>query len=158
MYKKLNLCSGGDSRQGYLNVDFKNSDYDLDLNIHNLPFENGVFEEIIFKHALEHFRPEIGERLLKEIHRVLSPNGFLDIYVPDFELACKDFLAGENTYLNCCPAINRIYGLSTSEEQVHKWGYTKESLIILLSSVGFKSIEDIVCDNYDEIGLRCYKR
>lgn len=46
-----------------------------------LPFRNGQFAAVISNHSLEHF--EGLEQALDEIRRVIDPNGFLYIAVPD---------------------------------------------------------------------------
>jgi predicted SAM-dependent methyltransferase len=121
-----------------------------------LPFQAEQFEEVLFKHALEHFRKDVGERLLLEIKRVLKKGGYVDIYVPDLELACTDFLTGANNPAFAHP-LSRIYGLNTSEQQVHKWGYSEKSLMELLTNLKFSNIQKIPVNDMDELALRAYK-
>ncbi len=149
----LNLCCGDDIRDGFLNVDKK----DFDVSLANFPYENERFRHVLFHHALEHFRLEIGKNILKEIFRVLKPQGILDVAVPDMILAFEDYLVGFNAYPNCAPPIQRIYGLSTSEEQVHKCGFTTESLTELLKEVGFSTIYNNTTEIMDEISIRAIK-
>jgi predicted SAM-dependent methyltransferase len=134
---RLNLCCGSDTRDGWVNVDKEQAD----ISSGTVPFKDGEFEYVLFKHALEHFRLEIARSILKEIHRILANGGQIEVRVPDFKLACIDYLGGVNTYPDCALAIERIYGLGTSEEQVHKWGYTKETLRDELTTAGFTNVE-----------------
>ena len=150
---KLNLCCGAEKLPGYINVDFDNSDRNMDLSNSTIDYADNSFTEIQFRHGLEHFRFEIGEKLLKEIHRILKPDGKLHVMVPNLALACQDYLNGVNKFSNCAPAINRIYGLNTSELQIHKAGYRTDSLVILLKSVGFGVVEAHERGIYDEIYL-----
>jgi len=149
-FTKLNLCCGNDKREGYLNADISNSDFDFDLSKGYIPFQNETFEEIIFKHALEHFRFQTGIEILKEIHRVLLPTGKLHILVPDLAKACEDFVLGYDLP-NCAPAILRIYGQNTNEEFVHKWGYSPDDLTNVLLSVGFTRVDKQTAVHADEI-------
>lgn len=149
----LNLCCGDDIRDGFVNVDKK----DFDVSLANFPYEDERFRHVLFHHALEHFRPEIGVKILKEIFRILKPQGILDVAVPDCLLACEDFILGYNKYPDCAPAIQRLYGLSTSEEQVHKWGFTGESLTDLLRETGFSTIYANTTNIVDEISIRAIK-
>ena len=154
---KLNLCCGDDKREGYINADFKDADINFDLSGGVIPLESNRFSEVIFRHALEHFRPEIGSAILVEIYRILKDKGVLYVNVPDFEMALKDYLLGYNQHPDCAPAMNRIYGLSTSEQQIHKWGYTGESLGELLVAIGFSNIQQIDTPIIDEISIKAIK-
>lgn len=137
---KLNLCCGNDLRDGYLNADSIQahpSVFQIDLKNGSLhKFPDNHFEEILFFHALEHFRFETGELILKELYRILKKDGILHIAVPNLRMACEDFLNGINR-LDCAPPIQRIYGQNTSEELVHKSGYDSTTLIFQLLGIGF---------------------
>lgn len=133
---KLNLCCGNDHRSGYLNVD-KDNPLGFDISSGQIQFDDDSFEEILFLHALEHFRFEIGKRLLKEIRRILKKDGRLLIAVPDLMKACNDYINDLNRE-GCAIPILRIYGQNTSEELVHKFGYSIESLTHILKMTGFK--------------------
>ena len=84
MKDKLNLGCGNDIRPDYVNLDVSGLDgVDVvhDLNELPLPFEDGVFSEILCLDILEHvdYPP-----LLKECHRILKPGGRLVVEVPHF--------------------------------------------------------------------------
>ena len=83
---KLNLGSGGEPREGYLNID-KNPcapsvDVVHDLDQYPWPFESGVADEILMEHCLEHLVDH--NRAMKEIHRILRKGGTAKITVPHF--------------------------------------------------------------------------
>ena len=150
---KLNLCCGPDLREGYLNVD--KPDFDLSEGV--IPYPDNSFSEVVFQHALEHFRFQTGILILNEIRRILKPNGVLEIRVPDLKQACKDYLAGKNEFENCAPAIQRIYGQNFSEELVHKWGYSYEVLLECLKATGFSVFKTIEDKFADEIAIKAWK-
>jgi predicted SAM-dependent methyltransferase len=154
---KLNLCCGRDRRENYLNVDVVNSDYDFTITDGTLPFKDSMYEEILMHHCLEHFRYPVILRLLKEIQRILRPNGFVDIRVPDLKMAIEDLQLGYNQYNGCAPAMQRIYGLSSSEEQVHKWGFNIEHLTSILKELGFGELVDLNKNAPDELAIRVYR-
>ena len=88
---KINLCSGGDYREGYINVDFSKCRSDMtptkvDL-VHDirkgLPWNDNSVDELIFRESLEHFNRLQGYEILKEIYRVLKNGGKLDLSVPN---------------------------------------------------------------------------
>ena len=54
---KLNLGSGNEIKDGFINVDFKqNKGVDIvhDLNKHPWPFENDTFKEVFAENVIEH--------------------------------------------------------------------------------------------------------
>jgi SAM-dependent methyltransferase len=85
--RRLNLGCGTDIRAGWVNLDraaLPGVDVVHDLDVLPLPFADGAFAHICAKDVLEHvdYIP-----LLREIHRVLRPNGTLEIQVPHFTSA-----------------------------------------------------------------------
>ena len=81
---KLNLGCGSDIKKGWINLD------SLELAgvnvVHNLektplPFEDNFFDEILCQDVLEHLE---YVPLMKELYRILKPNGQLNIRVPHF--------------------------------------------------------------------------
>ena len=59
-------------------------------------------------HALEHLHPDDAINLLQEIYRILKPNSYLRIIVPDLEIAVNYYI-GKNKDLEFntgCEAIS----------------------------------------------------
>lgn len=46
------------------------------------PFEDACADEIILSHVLEHFTFEQISQILREAHRILKPDGFVNVSVP----------------------------------------------------------------------------
>jgi len=81
---KLNIGCGRDIRKGYVNLDVSNIkgvNIVHDLNSLPLPFDDNVFDEILCKDVLEHVEYTL---LLKELHRILKPNGRIIATFPHF--------------------------------------------------------------------------
>ncbi len=76
--KRLNLGSGKDIREGYVNVDLRGGEVQADAC--KLPFREGSFEYVLAPHVLEHVE-DLGGAMM-EIHRVLTSRGKVRIYVP----------------------------------------------------------------------------
>jgi SAM-dependent methyltransferase len=57
-----------------------------------LPFAEHSFDACYSSHALEHLTPPEGAKLLKEMHRVLKPDGIVRVAVPDLALVARDYL------------------------------------------------------------------
>jgi len=83
--KKLNLGSGEDKKEGYINIDFNplaEPDVNHDLNQLPYPFEANTFDEVVAFHIIEHLDKPF--EIMKELHRILKPGGLLHIKVPHF--------------------------------------------------------------------------
>jgi SAM-dependent methyltransferase len=79
---KLNLGCGKDIREGWINID--RHEYpgvvQYDISRLPLPFADGVVDEILASHVLEHLI--FWEELMPEFNRILRPGGILEIRVP----------------------------------------------------------------------------
>ena len=84
-HKKLNLGSGEDYKEGFINIDWQpltHADIEHDLNVFPYPFEDNAFEYIEAFHILEHLDKPFD--VMTELHRILAPEGVLLIKVPHF--------------------------------------------------------------------------
>jgi hypothetical protein len=82
---KLNLGSGHQPLDGYINVDkCGHPDVLCDLEQIPWPWETNSAEEINMSHILEHLgqTPTLFIQIIQEIYRVLAPNGILKIKAP----------------------------------------------------------------------------
>lgn len=91
----LNLGSGP---RGMDDPHWVNVDGYRDCNVHflldmsrDLPIADNTFDGVFCEHVLEHFSLEVGERLAREIRRVLKPRGCLRVVVPDAELVMRRY-------------------------------------------------------------------
>jgi len=97
---RLNLGCGDDIRDGYVNIDFRQTHPAIsvmDLSIFPWPIETGCVDEILMLDFLEHFPYSQTRSILLECHRVLrdvrsvagiqaSPGTGVTIQVPDAEI------------------------------------------------------------------------
>lgn len=79
---KLNLGCGKDIKKGWLNCDYlpgEGVDKVFDAS-EPFPFDANIFDEVLASHVLEHIQnwPDV----ILECHRVLKPNGMLEVRVP----------------------------------------------------------------------------
>ncbi len=85
--KKLNLGSGLNYLNGYVNIDIQervSPDLIHDVSA-GLPFKTSTIEEVRAHHFLEHLHRDCVIFVMTEIWRVLVPNGLLDVVVPSTE-------------------------------------------------------------------------
>ena len=86
---RLNLGCGFDKRKGWINADnFKECEPDVFVDIESFPwpFEDNSFDQILMKHVLEHVGATFADfrLVMRELYRVLKPDGVLEIHVPHF--------------------------------------------------------------------------
>jgi len=81
---KLNLGCGHDIKAGWINLDSKSLsgvDRVHDVEQLPLPFESNTFDNVLAKDILEHVE---YIAVLKDVCRILKPDGVLQIQVPHF--------------------------------------------------------------------------
>jgi ubiquinone/menaquinone biosynthesis C-methylase UbiE len=166
---KLNLgCSEKDIRPGYINVDFRDIPgvEKVDLSILPWKWEDNSVDEILMLDFLEHFSYRTTDKILEEVWRILKPDGFVDIQVPDFEECARAAIKQPPFYCNRCgyrfilvdsecgkckqnhfeltrAALNRLYGGQRKKDDGdwHFTAFTKEYLNVKLHILGFYKTE-----------------
>jgi predicted SAM-dependent methyltransferase len=96
---KLHLGSGGERKNGWVNIDLLGDPVDLAWNLATrLPFDTGSVAAIFHEHLLEHLPLRAGDHFMRECYRVLRPGGILRVGVPDAGQLIKSY-AGDQSYL-----------------------------------------------------------
>jgi len=88
---KLNLGSGLDIREGYINVDLdKRNGADVEHNLERFPypFKSNSVDYVLMDNSLEHLEDTIA--VMKELHRICKDKAIIDIYVPHYS-GCMAF-------------------------------------------------------------------
>lgn len=90
---KLNLSCGTDTRDGYINVDFRpRMGVDVVADAAHFPFRQGSISEILANDNLGQFPFEFTDRVLSEWKRLLEPGGILKIQCPDMRQLARAFV------------------------------------------------------------------
>jgi len=135
---KINLGSGQDYREGYVNVD-DGSIFDLkrdvtaDIFDYELPPES--VDEILLSHVAMYIRPDEIEPLLLRWYGWLKVGGKIEIETIDIEKVMRIALDG---YSSDEWGIVNLFG--TKETCPHRWGWRQDKLIEKLTTAGFVSI------------------
>jgi predicted SAM-dependent methyltransferase len=97
---KLHFACGKKHVPGWLNVDLRNSDWDVDLACGSLPWKDGTFTALAGEHIVEHLELH-GELipLLRELRRVARPGAELWISCPSMEKLCRSYFEHRGTDL-----------------------------------------------------------
>lgn len=175
---RLNIGCGGRPLQDYINVDmddletmrhrYPNTHFSDDLkianyDIFNLPFDDGMVDEVRAEGLLEHLSFIEEPRFLREVRRVLKTGGSFVFSVPDFEEVCRLWLAAEDDWKEFFrddpDAIARqhwfgtysygltnrwgyitatIYGSQNGEGQYHKNCYSSGKIRAMCNHLGFR--------------------
>ncbi|MFP5208348.1 MAG: class I SAM-dependent methyltransferase [Acidobacteriota bacterium] len=144
----LNLGSGprGIDDGHWVNVDGypdKNVQYLIDFN-RPLPFADRSFDGVFCEHVLEHFTLEEGERVAKEVFRVLRPGGAFRVIVPDAAWVMEayfrnpeELIAYRGGHLETgAEAVNLFF----RQRYEHQFLYDYITLSRLLERMGFTEI------------------
>lgn len=142
--RKLNLGCGEDIREGYDNIDLYFPDPRvIKMDIRHLTYADNTVEEVLASHVLEHLAFRDVDVVIKEMHRVLKPEGRVFIDVPDLEALVMMWLnlPEEERWGTQSMAFVGIFGLQDHEGNFHKTGFTAARLGKVLTEAGFQSIE-----------------
>jgi predicted SAM-dependent methyltransferase len=128
-----------------------------------IPSENKSLDIIYHSHFLEHLSREEAPLFLRECHRVLRKGGLMRIAVPDFELWCRNYVAGNReffrwyraTYLGeNNPKYKTISSIFTG--MLYNWGhkmaYDYETLALAISEAGFRNVRRVTWGASDRFG------
>lgn len=140
--KKLNLGSGENRKEGYINIDWNslaNPDVLHNLNVSPHPFTDNTFDLIEASHVLEHLDKPFA--VMKELHRLLKPGGKLIVKVPHFS---RGFTHAEHSHgfdvtfpLYFNPAFTKS-GFFGVEFMLEKLKLSWLAFFHLLPSLGYK--------------------
>jgi len=143
---KVHLGCGTNYIEGMLNCDsnlFRRVDLWLDLR-HPLPFPDASVAVLYTSHTLEHLFPEDALRLLREVHRVLRPDGVARIAVPDLDHAFKIARGDANSNWprnfadHAAQAVNYLFC-----DGQHKYAYNYALLASFVAEAGFGNVRQI---------------
>lgn len=152
-----------------------------------LPFKDNSFDIVYLSHVLEHIFWHKLNETIAELYRIIKPNGYIEIWVPDGLKIAKAFVEAENSINNdyqqdgwyrfnpdkdpCLWYCGRqfAYGdgltpYANKHYNVHLSSYSFRFLEKLLADKGFKNIEKMdnsQCRGYDHgwinLGIKAQK-
>lgn len=141
---KINLGSGNDYREGYINVDnglmFPNAKVDFIGDIKTFSTLKNSVDEILLSHVIMYFRPEELQPLLKTWHGWLKKGGKLIIETSDIRKLAKivGISTSPQSIINDFGLIN-IFG--TPKTGPHRWGWSVKALKSELLKAEFSKLE-----------------
>lgn len=136
---KLNLGCGGDVRKGWVNIDLHEDNPAVcrrdatDGEFLFSRWELKTVDRILVQDMLEHVSLEKDKQVLRYWIALLKPSGTIEIRVPDLQRQCDCLLKGlwsRDTF------VRMMFGGQDHEGNYHKSGWTKETLVGELESLG----------------------
>lgn len=148
--KKINLCGGPVSIDGYIKID-KSSNADI---VHNLlkplPIESDSVQIIVMSHALNYFTYEEAKFVVSEIYRVLRKDGIVRVSFPDLRIFAKAYVENDISFLfqKLPNGEDRFTGRTIGDKFIglayfycgQKYFFDFESAAEIFKDVGFKQI------------------
>lgn len=146
-YPGLHLGSGDQKIDDFLNIDANLfTKCDVVAGIKKIKLAEECTRIIYASHVFEHISRYTTSKVLGEWYRLLKPGGRLYILVPNMETLfqiylenIKSYQTAEGKYLADF-AMDIIYGGQINRWDYHYYGYSFETLRLLLESVGFKKV------------------
>ena len=141
--KFLNLGCGPQLIRNYDNADVPAIKFwkcpHIPVNLlEKLPFKNESYEGVYTEHTLEHLNPFQAIHLLKEINRIIKPNGFLRIVVPDLDYYISNTFIENENFKHFHTTAESFWNLT--QNWGHKNIYNFEILDLLLTELGYFNI------------------
>jgi predicted SAM-dependent methyltransferase len=144
----LNLGSGprGIDDGHWVNVDgFRDQRVHFLLDFGRpLPFPRESFDGVFCEHVIEHFSLEDGERLAREVHRVLRLGGCFRVVVPDAELLLRRYFdtPDEMVARRCIGGGTpmEIVNLYFRQRYEHQFLYDWSTMEKMLLAAGFETV------------------
>lgn len=149
--RRLDIGSGKRPTPGHDTLD-KNPErmptYTFDLTIEDWPIQEGLYDEVLLIHVLEHLPMSKVDQVLKRVLTIMKPDGVLRIHVPNGPLVAKTYLAQPEQLFKLQMAI---YGMEAESDPVfsHKVLYDFSMLETVLRSAGFSKMEEVTQDYED---------
>lgn len=136
---KLNVGCGDDYLEGYVNVDV---DERVRADVHclawELPYDDGIVDEILASHVIEHFVEPDRDEALAEWWRVLKSGGLLTVRCPNMVVYVEEWLLASDFETRWGWPLRAIFGWQDrGPGQLHHTGYDLLRLCEVLQAAGF---------------------
>lgn len=148
----LNVGCGPNIASGYVNIDYNwHPGVDLVCDITRpLPCGSGEVSGIFSEHCLEHLTLDGGRSFLAECHRVLMPDAWLRLIVPDLEMYARTYVEWLDRGSAALPNEHFVNGTGVNRPVAlinelfygpdHRFIYDFAALRELLTELGFRQV------------------
>lgn len=145
---KLNIGCGGRRIPGYTGIDaVPRPAADIVAMADNIPLDDGVADEIMAIHIIEHFYEWEVPTVLQEWKRLLKPGGKLVLEMPDIVKCAKNLVDNVKRGGKHHDQLSYwgLYGDPRLKDpfMTHRWGWTFQTLGQVLHDAGFQDITEL---------------
>jgi hypothetical protein len=145
---RLNLGSGWDNREGYVNVDFApHHKPDIVADVLKLPVADGSVEEILAQDILEHLPRTSTTEALSEWRRVTKTDGVVRVRVPSLFDAVSLMQSADTLSMHQI-LMQNLYGTQAYTGDVHLTSFTDRTLADALDSAGYRCVSADLMDHW----------
>jgi predicted SAM-dependent methyltransferase len=150
---RLNVCAGRQCMPDYVNVDVVASTHkrakgppDIFADMRSIPLPDGIADEVMCIHGIEHVVVWEADKALREWLRLLKPGGHVTIECPDLIKCCQNVLSGL-TVPGKHPDQFGVWGLFgdytvEDEHMTHRFAYSPASMRAKLLAAGFVDVRE----------------
>lgn len=138
---RLNLGCGSAKIDDFVNIDVEESckpDLICDFLRQPLPYEENAVDEVVMFHCIEHIRKVSHTFLLKQIWRVLKPDGRVIFSYPEFLKCVENWKTNAGNQKNFWEAT--LYGRQLYPSDHHVCIIHTPDFTEILRNIGFKDI------------------
>ena len=135
---KLNLGAGESKIEGYISIDVEGSckpDVICDFTKDSLPYGDGLIEEVLLFHTIEHIQKRLHKSIFKEVWRVLKPGGRFVLSYPEFKEIAQRWLTNHKGNKEFWEAT--IYGRQLFPSDFHVCAMDSVAVRMALIESGF---------------------
>lgn len=139
---KLNLASGEDYREGYINIDngsmmSRKDGLDMLADIFTLEWPSDSVEEILLSHFAMYIHISVMPTVLKRWHTWLKKDGVLIIETGDMKKIARTVIdSTDPKIINGTNGVIQLFGWGHTVG--HVWVWCEDTLRPLLEEVGFE--------------------
>ncbi|SDI94264.1 Methyltransferase domain-containing protein [Frankineae bacterium MT45] len=145
---KLNLGSGWDNRDGYINVDFLAVHQpDVVADVFKLPFASHSVSEVFGQDVLEHLPRTATGDALAEWRRVTRDGGVARIRVPSLFHAA-DLMQRTDTLEMHELLLQNLYGTQAYTGDIHLTSFTDRTIAAAFHAAGFRMVTAELVDQW----------
>ena len=154
---RINLCGGSAKASGWTNIDLDPAaDIRIDLEKELLPFADRTVDAVVCMSAINYFERARAREILRDVHRVLVPGGWLRLGTQDLRVLARKYLDRDEAFLleklpdgrDRFPGptmadkfCNWFYGF-VAQGKPCRYVYDAESLSLLLVEAGFEQVRE----------------
>jgi predicted SAM-dependent methyltransferase len=156
---KLQLGSGSQPKQGWINIDLFAPTADLALDVReDLPFPDNSVTLIYSEHLFEHLLyPTDARHVLREALRILRPGATISLVVPDCGNALLAYARRDESFFTEHdhlrsylreehPTLMHHVNYCFRQDELHRYGYDAETLGQVMRDAGFRDVRERAFD------------